>query len=432
MSHVEIRMPQWGMGMTEGTVTRWYRGTGETCVEGEPLLEVESAKTIADVEAPASGVLLSVDVPEGETAKVRTLLATIGTSSGDAPTTPETSTTPSADVTTASPSISAGSSVDAAPPAMANGDQPRHIQVSPIVRRLAARNNVSLYELVGSDPHGRIARADVEEAIAARTTLPSAVGKAAPAERVGVAAPSSPAPAVIPTTPADSSSSSGERVVVSAMRRTVADRLTLSEAVPHFYAAASVEVDALVALRAQIAADRPDVRVSATDLIVRACALALRHHPEVNASWDGDAIVRHGGVHLGLAVALDDGLIVPVIRDADRKSVGQLSAEARDLAERARDRTLRPEECSGSTFTISNLGMFGVEEFTALLNPPEAAILAVGAARKQVVVRDDAMAIRTMMQLTLTVDHRVFDGARAARFLATLTELISRPIGVLI
>jgi pyruvate dehydrogenase E2 component (dihydrolipoamide acetyltransferase) len=223
-------------------------------------------------------------------------------------------------------------------------------------------------------------------------------------------------------------------VPLTAVRRITAQRLTESAATPHFYLTSVVDVGALLALRVEVNNQLAEsgTKVTVTDLLVRACAVALRLHPQVNASWGGDAIVRHQRVHIGIAVALEDGLIVPVVRDADQKSVSEIASEARVLAERARAGKLTPDEFTGGTFTISNLGMFGVDHFTAIINPPEAAILAVGAASEEPVLRDGQLTSRTTLKLTLSIDHRTLDGATAAAFLRDLKAILEQPLRIVV
>jgi pyruvate dehydrogenase E2 component (dihydrolipoamide acetyltransferase) len=289
---------------------------------------------------------------------------------------------------------------------------------------LARTHGIDLSTVTGTGPGGRIIRVDVEGLIAGG----AASTPVSPEQTATGRADSSAAQAPV-TTGADD-----ERLPLSNIRRITARRLTEAFAVPQFYLTMLVDAGPLTDFRAQINAGLgPDgVKISVTDLLIRACALTLRAHPEVNASFGDDAIVRHGNVHVGVAVALPDGLIVPVVRDPDRKSLSQISTEAKDLATRARAGKLKPDEFTGGTFTISTLGMFGIDNFTAVLNPPEAAILAVGATTEQAAVVDGAVVVRKVMKLTLTVDHRVLDGATGAAFLADLTSLLQAPLRIVV
>jgi pyruvate dehydrogenase E2 component (dihydrolipoamide acetyltransferase) len=288
------------------------------------------------------------------------------------------------------------------------------VKASPLARVIAARSNVPLASVPGSGPGGRIVKRDVEGYIAAP---PARSAAAAPAAR-----PAAPAPSVAP----------GTAIPLSSMRRTIAKRLSESAfSAPHFYVTVEVDMDAAVSLREQLMRAE-ELKVSFNDLVVKACAKALTRFPTVNASWTGEAIQTHAEVHVGIAVSIPDGLITPVVRNADRKHVADISAEVKDLAARARDKKLKPEEYMGSTFTISNLGMFDVTEFTAIINPPESCILAVGAVRKQPVVKGDALAVGHRMKVTLSADHRVVDGALAAQFLAEIRRLLENPVSLLL
>jgi len=323
----------------------------------------------------------------------------------------------------------------------------RGVVTSPLVRSLAARHGIPLDSVTGSGPGGRILRRDVEERIVGNDTGdavmrggPGGGGTPAP----GTARPPSPtvpgtvqatASATVPgTAPAADATADVEVVPLTRLRRVTAERLTASTQVPHFDLIAVIDVEPLLALRQDINADAQasGQRVSVNDLLVKACARALIAHPEVNVAFDGDRILRYRHINVGIAVAVDEGLTVPVIHDADRKTLGQISAESRELAERARSGRLSLDELSGGTFTISNLGMFGIDHFTAVINPPQAAILAVGAARQEPVVREGEVVAGTTMKATLSVDHRALDGATGARFLADLRELVEHPLRIVV
>ena len=279
---------------------------------------------------------------------------------------------------------------------------------------------MDLRTITGTGTGGRIVRADVEAAIAARPT------DQAPAGTVGLSV-------TRPEVPA-AAAGDDERLPLSSIRRITAQRLTESAAAPHFYLTAVIDAEALLALRREVNTTfaSTELKISVTDLLIRACAVALRAHPQVNSSWGGDHILRHREINIGCAVALPDGLIVPVIRAADRKSVSEIAAQAHTLTDRARSGKLAPEEFTGGTFTLSNLGMFGIDHFTAVINPPEAAILAVGAARQEAAVRDGQVVAATTMKLTLSVDHRVLDGATGAAFLRDLAVLLEQPLRILV
>jgi pyruvate dehydrogenase E2 component (dihydrolipoamide acetyltransferase) len=306
----------------------------------------------------------------------------------------------------------------AAPPA-AEGDGGR-VKASPLARSMAAQQNIPLSSVPGSGPGGRIIKRDIEAWSAGGPRPPAAAPAAPAAPRAAASAPA--APSITP----------GQELPVSSMRKAIARRLSESKfTAPHFYVTVEIDMDAAVALREQLVQGE-NVKVSFNDLVLKACAKALTRFPMVNASWAGEKIVTHGEVHIGVAVAIPDGLITPVVRNADRKAVTEISREVKDLAGRAKEKKLKPDEFMGSTFTISNLGMLDVVEFTAIINPPESAILAVGAVRKQPVVVDDAIRVGHRMRVTLSSDHRVVDGALAAQFLADVRRLLENPVSLFV
>ena len=292
------------------------------------------------------------------------------------------------------------------------------IKASPLARRLAEEAGLELSAVQGTGPGGRVIRRDIEAALAAAE-------RAAPPEAAKPAAPAYAPPAEVPEV---------EEVPVSQMRKTIARRLVTSIGpVPTFYLTIEVDMRRLLDVRERVNTrlGEQGVKTSINDYIIKAAAEALRRHPEVNASWGENVIRRYGRVHVGVAVAVEDGLITPVVRDADRKGVAQISAEVRELAGRARDRKLAPEEYTGATFSVSNLGMFGIEEFTAIINPPEAAILAVGKVEEKAVVENGEIVVRPRMRVTMSCDHRVIDGATGARFLQTLKDFLEEPMMML-
>jgi pyruvate dehydrogenase E2 component (dihydrolipoamide acetyltransferase) len=438
----EILMPRLSDTMEEGVVSTWHKKPGEEVAEGESLVDIETDKALMEYEADTAGILETILVAEGESAPIGTPIAVIR-APGEAPSAaaPAASAsaapaaaapvpavlpdTPAAAATTGPTAVTAPVAAVAPAGAATNGRPPS----SPLARRIARENDIDLAMLTGSGPGGRIVRADVEAAIAAAPAT-----AAAPAAALAPAGPASAvAPAAAPVAvavPADS-----EQVPLSRFRKVTARRLTESmQNVPHIYLTRVVDVDELTAFRASLnakldAAGRP--KVSLNDLVVRACAAALRLHPYINASFTEDHLLLHKRIHIGIAVALEDGLVVPVIRDADTKTVTEISKETRELAGRAREQKLKPQEMTGGTFTVSNLGMFGVDQFTAVINPPEAAILAVGATRQEVTVKDGEIVPARRMTVTLSVDHRAADGATGAKFLATLAELLEDPIRIL-
>ena len=458
----QVFMPRLSDTMTEGTVSTWTKGVGDRIEKGDVIAEIETDKATMELEAYDAGVLEQILVDVGKTVPIGEVIAVIGDGSGaaaavsasatpaeSAPATPATpapatvapaATAPSAPAAVAA-AVAAPSAPNGTPPPSSNGTHPL---ASPLARNIARDAGLDLTTVAGSGPGGRIVRADVQHAIAAlgstaagssATASPQTAPPAAAVAPV-VAAPSPAAPAVqLQTGPDD------EEIALNNVRRITARRLVESmQQAPHFYLTSVVAADELVAARARIneglaalaaTSGEAATKVSVNDIVVKAVAVALRAHPEVNVSFGGDKLIRHHRIHVGVAVALPDGLIVPVIHDADTKTVTQISAETRDLATRARGGKLKPDEFTGSTFSVSNLGMFGVDQFTAVINPPEAAILAVGATKQEPVVRDGQIVVGYTMAITLSVDHRALDGATGAKFLADLTALLENPLATL-
>jgi pyruvate dehydrogenase E2 component (dihydrolipoamide acetyltransferase) len=405
----DVLMPRLSDTMTEGVLSEWRKGEGDPVHRGDVLAEIETDKATMELEAYDDGVLERHLVAPGTTVPIGQPIAVIGDGTGTVSAPAPAQAEPAQAVP---PPAAAPAPTTPAPGPPAAGP-PAAVRTSPLARALAREHGIDLSTVTGTGPGGRIVRADVQSAITA-----------APASQPAPA----PAPAAAPIATGD------EKIPLSAVRRTTARRLTESAAAPHFYLTSVVDAGRLLAFRAEInqrlAAD--GVKISVTDLLVRACAVTLRVHPQVNASWGGDHILRRANIHIGVAVALDDGLIVPVIRDADRKSIGEIAGEAHTLADRARAGKLTPDEFTGSTFTISNLGMYGIDHFTAVINPPEAAILAVGAATDEAVVRDGQVLAATTMKLTLSIDHRVLDGATAAAFERDLVQVLEEPLRIVV
>jgi pyruvate dehydrogenase E2 component (dihydrolipoamide acetyltransferase) len=430
---IEIKMPRLSDTMEEGAISTWRKQPGDTVEVGEPLVEIETDKAVMEYEAYQAGVLSQILVPEGQTVEIGAPIALLddGTGSGEGGNPSPERTVAAA----AAPAPSAPAAVppEAAPappapaaaavPAPAANGSGRRI-ASPLVRKIARENHLDLSQVTGTGPGGRIIRADIEGLLASGSAAPAASAPGTPA------APTAPAA----SEPAADDVRGSRSVPVGNIRRVIARRLSASaREIPHFYVTAVADAEDLMDLRASLnakltAAGR--AKVSVNDLLIRACALALREHPDVNVSYGGDesaTMLVHDRVNIGVAVAAESGLIVPVIQDADTKTVTQIGAEARQLASLANERKLTPAQTAGGTFTISNLGMFGVEHFTAIINPPESAILAVGATTRQPVVAGDTLVPRYQLRYTLSVDHRVIDGALAARFLQSLTKLIETP-----
>ena len=421
-------MPRLSDSMEEGTILRWLKAAGDVVARGEPLAEIETDKATMTYEADAAGVL-EILVAEGETLPIGSVIARIGETVEavspppaaappvvDAPAvTPAAATTPGgpapAGPVAVSTSAVAAATVVSAP---TNGGR---LKVSPVARRIARERGIDVTLLHGTGPGGRVVRADVEAA-------------AVPAPTDAPAAPA-PAPDQGP-----SAAAKGDVTVqeLSRTQQVVARRMAESRAtVPSFALQADVDMEACVALRAQLkelAGDAP--APSYNDMVIRACALALREHPRANGAYRDGRFELHGRVNVGLAVSGDDALVVPVVVDADLKSLAVIAGETRTLAQRVRDGLITPPELSGGTFTVSNLGMFGVASFEAVINPPQAAILAVGAVAQRPAVLDGAVVARHQMTLTLASDHRILYGADAARFTASVRALLERPLGLLV
>ncbi len=430
-------MPKLSDTMEEGTVLKWLVADGSVVTRGQPIVEIETDKADMTVEAPGDGPL-SILAAEGAVLAVGAPIARIGADTGAAatPTPPEppapavedevTTNIPVGDDGTpdqiAMPVAPAAPATPAPAPAPAAGSHPdgSRIIASPLARQVARDAGIDLAGVHGTGPGGRIVRADVDAALG---SAPAAVPASAPPPAAAPSAPSGAAPA------APATLAFGQRIPATRLQRTIARRMRDSmDAAPHFALQRDIDASELIAVRRQLAAARPDLPTpTVTDLIVRALALAAAERPDALARWDDDAFVIPDGVHVGLAVAVERGLLVPVIRDAHDKSVAAIAAESRDLVARCRDGSITAAELEGSTITISNLGMFGIDRFTAVINPPEAAILAVGAARPQPVVRDGQVVIRDMVTFTLSVDHRSLYGADAATFLGRIAQLVEMP-----
>jgi pyruvate dehydrogenase E2 component (dihydrolipoamide acetyltransferase) len=415
----EILMPRLSDTMEEGVVSAWHKKPGDKVSAGDALVDIETDKALMEYEAYEDGVLGEILVAEGGSATIGTPIAVLVTDGAAPSPSPAAPAKAPAEAPAAAP---AGNGAPAEPEVAAARNGRSRPPSSPLARRIARENGIDLTTLSGSGPGGRIVRADVEAA-SLNTAVRSTQPVVPPAPQT--AAPQATAEAVRPQD-ADT-----EQVPLSRIRKVTARRLAESmRTAPHFYLTRVVDVEELLAFRATLNAALAPAKVSVNDLIVKACATALRANPVLNVSFTEDYLLVHKRVNIGVAVALEEGLVVPVIRDADQKSVSQLGAETRELAGRAREQRLTPQEMSGGTFTVSNLGMFGVDAFTAVINPPEAAILAVGATRKDVVFRDGEVIPRDRMTLTLSIDHRACDGATGAAFLGQLTDLLENPFRI--
>jgi pyruvate dehydrogenase E2 component (dihydrolipoamide acetyltransferase) len=435
---INILMPALSPTMTEGKLAKWHVKVGDEVKSGQVICEIETDKATMEVEAVDEGKVGQIVVEEGaEGVKVNAVIAILleeGETEvkGAPPPAAAATAAPKAEAPAASaPAQAAPAAKPAATPVPtsqpAAAPSGQRIFASPLAKRIAADKGIDLAGLKGSGPNGRIVKADVESA---RPGAPAAAPKGAPAA-APKAAPRPAAPAAQPifTAPGD------QRIPHTAVRKVIARRMLESkQTVPHFYLTVEFEIDALLAARAAIneVARKKDARVSVNDMIIKACAKALRDHPECNASWTEDEMIQYGAVDIAVAVATDRGLITPIVRNADLKGVAQISIEMKDLAARAKTGKLKLEEFQGGGFTISNLGMFGVQHFGAIINPPQAMILAVGAGEERVVARKGEMVIRNMMNCTLAVDHRAVDGAMGAQFLQTLRAYIEQPAAMLV
>jgi pyruvate dehydrogenase E2 component (dihydrolipoamide acetyltransferase) len=453
----KVLMPKLSEAMETGKVIKWLKKEGDAIKGGDVIAEVETDKANVEIEAFGSGVLRKIIVDAGGQVPVGELIAVIAEPGDDisavsasatksaapkaatpspapaptaaAPPLPDMETYKSQPATTAvvpmAPSSAAAAPSAPVRPAAASGER---LKASPLARKIAAQSGVDLRLLQGSGPGGRIIRRDVESAMTA--PRPGAAAAAAPSAPIArpVAVPSRPA-FVIPPRPA----AEFEDVPLTPMRATIAKRLPLSKGpVPHFYVTSEVAMDRSWELREELNSLEGQPKISVNDLIIKACALALRKNPGVNAQLNGQAIRVHHRAHIGVAVSLDAGLITPVLRDCDVKPLGQIAVESRDLAERARAGKLRAQELTGATFSISNLGMFDVEEFSAIINPPEGAILAVGSVLEKPIVADGAVTVGRRMKMTISCDHRVMDGAMGARFLQDVKRLLEEPLRLLV
>ena len=414
--------------MEEGRLVKWVKNVGDAVKSGDTIGEVETDKAIMELVARGDGILRAQLVPEGTTAAVGAVIGVIAAADDDiAALTGGSAPAPAA---AAAEAPAAGAPTAAAPVAapVAEAAAPSGpVRSSPLARRMAAEKGVNIGAIHGSGPGGRVIRRDIEGAAAA----PVAASNSAPAAAAPAAAASSKA---APTPVATAMQIDGEfkDVALTQMRKTIARRLGESIGpVPTFYLTSEIDMTKVGQLREQMVANGDQYKVSVNDIIIKAVAIALTRHPECNAHWMGDSIRYFSAAHVGMAVATDDGLIVPVIRDAQRKGLGQIGKEARELAKKARERKLQPAEFTGGTFSVSNLGMFGIDQFTAIINPPEAAILAVGATETKPVWENGQFVPRQRMRVTLSCDHRVIDGAVGAKFLQTLRGLLEAPLMML-
>ncbi len=462
---ITITMPALSPTMEEGNLAKWLVKEGDTVSSGDVIAEIETDKATMEVEAVDEGTVARILVDEGtEGVKVNAAIAVLAEegedvsaaaasgSGGDgggpvAAPEPVQEATPAPAAPAAPPPDGAARPEPASAPAPAiaeditagpvptrNGEK---VFASPLARRIAKGAGIDITAVTGSGPHGRIVKRDVEAAIASGVTAAPA-----PAEAAKAPAPAAAAPATGPSTDqvlANFAEGTYELVKHDGMRKTIARRLTESkQTIPHFYVTVDCELDALLNLRSElnnaapVTDDKPAYKLSVNDMVIKAMALALRDVPDANVSWTDDAMVVHSQVDVGVAVSIPGGLITPIVRRAEQKSLSVISNEMKDLGQRAKDRKLKPEEYQGGTTSVSNMGMMGVKDFSAVINPPHATILAVGAGQQRPVVKDGALAIATVMSVTLSTDHRCVDGALGAELLAAFKGYIENPMSMLV
>ncbi len=455
---IKVEMPKLSDTMEEGVLAKWNIKEGDTVSAGDVIADVETDKATMEMEVFDSGTVLKLLVDEGDTIPLGGLVAVIGepgedisglvaggasggaassaatdaaTKTASEPDTEPANQPPSDVASTPAPSSSdsfdpifggisggpAGDPGDSTP-----GSTEGRVKASPLAKKVAAEKGLDLQSVQGSGPNGRVVIADVEKALTGGASIPST-----PASSTSSASSPIPAPA-----PAKRPSSGSETVKVSQMRKTIARRLSESKFTnPHFYVSVDVDMANVVEARGQLNQVSP-VKISFNDIILKAAALSLKKHPWVNGSWNESEMTIHHDVHIAFAVAVDEGLLTPVITHTDQKSLMEISAESKELAGLAREKKLQPQQMDGSTFTISNLGMFGIDEFTAIINPPNAAILAVGGIREEAVVKDGAIVPGKRMKLTLSSDHRIVDGAKAAEYLNELKHMLENPLAMML
>jgi pyruvate dehydrogenase E2 component (dihydrolipoamide acetyltransferase) len=407
-----VKLPKMSDTMTEGVIVKWNYKVGDTVKSGDVLAEVETDKATMDMEVYAKGSILYL-VEEGSAIPVDGVIAVVGNPGDDyqsflsgAPAAPAVSAAPAAETVSAPAPQQMAATPVAAPITTTSADD--RLKASPLAKKLAEEKGIDLHQVQGSGENGRIIRKDIEE------FTPAAASASAPAISYV------------------SGTESFEEVAVSQMRKTIAARLSESKfGAPHFYLTMEINMDNAVAAREQMNAVS-DVKISMNDLVIKAVASSLRKHPKVNSSWLGSKIRYNHHIHIGVAMAVEEGLLVPVVRFADQKSLSHISTEVKDYGKRAKEKKLQPQDWAGNTFTISNLGMFGIEEFTAIINPPDACIMAVGAVKDTVgVVKGEIKPVKTM-KVTLSCDHRVVDGAIGASFLNTFKAFLEEPVKMLV
>jgi pyruvate dehydrogenase E2 component (dihydrolipoamide acetyltransferase) len=440
---IKILMPALSPTMTEGNLARWVKNEGDTVKAGDVIAEIETDKATMEVEAVDEGTLGKILVPGGtEGVKVNEPIALLleegedasaleagaapapAKANGEAKEQAKEARKPDSPASPQSGGVARERMVEAEPPSAGQGER---VFASPLARRMAEQAGLDLKQVKGTGPHGRIIKADIEAAL--KGPRPAAAPEAKPAQQPAAAPAPAPAAALGPIPGA-----AYEEIQLSNMRKVIARRLTEAKRdIPHFYLTLDCRLDALLAMRAQLnGREGADYKLSVNDFVIKAVALAMRRVPGVNASWGGDKVYQYKDVDVSVAVAIEGGLITPIVRRADQKGLSTISNEMKDLAKRAKEGKLKPEEFQGGGFSISNLGMYGIKDFLAVINPPQACILAVGAGEKRPVVKGDQVEVATMMTCTLSVDHRVVDGALGAQFLAEFRKLVEDPLALLL
>ena len=418
---IAIQLPALSPTMSEGRITKWLKKEGDKVNSGDAIAECETDKSNLEIESTDSGTLLKILVPGGSTAPIGGVIGWLGKPGEAIPDAPAPAPVAAAKPAAAPAPVAVAPApsavvppkpkpVVAAPVAVAAPAE--RVRISPLARKMAETQGLDFAHLAGSGPNGRIIKRDVEEAMAA----PAANGAAKSTKKAAPIFRATPGVRQAP-----------DALPVTTMRKVIAQRLTeVKPGVPHFYLTIDVEMDQALKIRDEARAQ--ELKVSVNDIVVKATAMAVRRFPRINQVFAGDHIQQLHTVDVGVAVAIEDGLITPLVRDADQKGLAEIAAEVRELADRAKKKQLKPEEYTGGSITVSNLGMFGIDSFIAVLNPPQAAILAVGRVEPKVVVRNDQMVIRQMMSITLSGDHRVIDGAVGAQYLQELRTLLEHPL----
>jgi len=436
----EVNMPRLSDTMREGTITRWLKKPGDTVKRGDIIAEVETDKANMEVEVYDSGLLERILVQEGETAPIGQVIAVISSKNGAHKAAPSNQTVQmTTQITQSSPAVGKNG-VSSSPAGGQQGPvavekEGGLVKASPLARRVAEEHGINLRLIKGTGPGGRIVRDDVEDAIALQRTVPATLLPAPTLSQVGqlTPTPSATAPA-LPTSQPEVASVDGEVVNLTSMQKTIARRLTESkQTVPHFYISNEIDMTEALVLRQKLNESFAEegIKISVNDLVVKACAQALEKFPEVNGSYKDGQFILHKHVNVGVAVDIPAGLVVPVIRDANLKGLRAIAREAKDLGARAQAGKLTAVELDGGTFSVSNLGMLDVTDFVAIINPPQVAILAVGAVRKTFVPINDQPVIRDIMHVTLSSDHRILYGATVARFLKEVKRLLQNPFSLL-